>query len=110
MMWKMPGLADHFPGVVGQKIALAGHHRRGDRAGLAADDLIDPQRQRIAAAVERHQRRVDKAGRAQRRDDLDAAKDIADRADAREPGIAREVVTARQTSCAGGSSRAFSRT
>ena len=47
------GLADEIPRVARQEIALAGHHRRGDRAFVAADDRLDPRRERVARMVDR---------------------------------------------------------
>ena len=51
------GLADEVLGVVGEEIALARHHRRGDRAFVAADDRIDPQREAIARLIDRRAER-----------------------------------------------------
>ena len=49
---KNPGLADELLGVVGKEVALAAHHRRGDRAGVALQPLIDARGERIAEAVD----------------------------------------------------------
>ena len=58
------GFADEVLGVVGEEIALARHHRRGDRALVAADDRVDAQRQPIARVVDR---RAERAGARPRR-------------------------------------------
>ena len=49
------GLADEVLGVVGEEVALARHHRRGDRAFVAADDGVDAQREPIARLVDRRE-------------------------------------------------------
>ena len=47
------GFSDEVPGVVGEKVALSRHHRRRDRAFVAADDRVDPERQAIARLIDR---------------------------------------------------------
>ncbi len=49
---KDPRLADEVLGVGGKKVAFAGHHRRRDRALVAADDRIDPQGEAVARLVD----------------------------------------------------------
>ena len=43
MMWKMPALRMVSRAVVGQQVALAGHHGGADRAVVAADGVVNPQ-------------------------------------------------------------------
>ena len=95
------GLADEVLGVVGEEVALARHHRRGDRAFVAADDRIDPQRQAIARVVDRRAEALAPGRVGRRRQDADRAERRADRADAGEIGVAGEVVAARQDGARG---------
>ena len=89
--------ADEIPRIVRQEVALARHHCGGDGAGVVADDFIDPERQRVAQAIdggEEAQRQRRGIGRRHR---LDAPERAADAADPREIGVAREVVAAGQS-------------
>ena len=93
---KNPGLADDLLGFAGEKIALAGDHRCGNGSRIAANDRIDAARQRIAAAIDRHHHGGPKARRHGRRDNLDAAQDIADSAELREPSVSCKIIAAGQ--------------
>ena len=90
------GAADEVFGGVGQEIALARHHRRGDRAGVALQRMIDAQRQRIAQPVDSGEKAQRKRRGIGRRRDLDAPERVADAAQPREIGVAGEVVAAGQ--------------
>ena len=46
------GLANEVLGVVGEKVAFARDHRGGDRALIAADDGVHPERQPVARLVD----------------------------------------------------------
>ncbi len=96
---KNAGAADGFARLFGQKIALARHHRDGDGAVVAADRLKHPLGQHVARAIyggEEAQAPRRRSGR--RLDFFRRAQHIADAADAREKGVAGEIVAARQRS------------
>ena len=96
MMWKMPASRIRSLRVVGEEIALARHHRGGDGALVAADDGVDPQ---APAGCGRGRRRRTGFARASLRGGgarLRRAERRADRADAGEIGVAREIVAAGQ--------------
>ncbi len=90
------GLADEVLGVVREKVALARHHGGGDRAFVAADDPVDPDREAVARVIDRGVEALAQARVAGRRETLDRAEGRADRADAGEEGVAGEIVAARQ--------------
>ena len=90
------GLADEVLGVVGEEVALARHHRRRDRAFVAADDRIDPEREAVARLVDRSMEALAQGRVARRRQKPDRPERRADRADAGEKRVAGEVVSARQ--------------
>ena len=96
MMWKMPASRMRSLGVVGEKVAFARDHRRRDRALVAADDRVDPERQTVARLVDRGVEALPPSGVARRRQVLDRPERRADRADAGEKRVAGEVVSARQ--------------
>ena len=90
------GLANEVLGVVGEEIALARDHRRGDGALVAADDSVDAQGEAVARLIDRSEEALAPRGVARRRQDRDRAERRADRADAGEISVAREIVAAGQ--------------
>ncbi len=79
-----------------KQIALTRHHGGGDGAGVAFDDAVDAQRERVAHAI--HIRKEAQRPRRGigRRHGFDSAERIADRADPREISVARKIIAARQ--------------
>ncbi len=61
------GLADEVLGVVGEEIALARDHRRGDGALVAADDRVDAQGEAVARLIDRREKALAPRGLARRR-------------------------------------------
>ncbi len=96
-MWKMPARRIRSLHIVRQEVALARHHCGGDGAGVVADDFIDPERQRVAQAIDGGEEAQRQRRGIRRRHRLDAPERAADAADPREIGVAREVVAAGQS-------------
>ncbi len=90
------GFADEVPGIVGEEVALARHHRRCDRALVAADDRVHPEREAIARLIDGRAEALAPAGVARGRYEADRPQRRADGADAGEKRVPGEIVSARQ--------------
>ncbi len=90
------GLADQVLGVVGEKVPLSRHHRRCDRAFVAPDDRVHPERQAIASVIDRRVEALPESRIARRGQRPDRPQRRADRADPGEIRIAGKIVSARQ--------------
>ena len=105
---KDASFANCLSGIFRQEVALARHHGCGNRAGIAAGDVIDPARQSVAGAIDCRGNRKLEARPMRRRYDIDAAEHIADGADAGKPRVTRKIIASGQAGMCGWHSRALS--
>jgi len=96
MMWKMPASRMRSLASLERKSRLPVHHRRRDRALVAADDRVDPERQTVPCLIDGGVEALAPARIARRGPTLDRPQRRADRANAGEKRVAGEVVSARQ--------------